>query len=195
MACPSSNSIKPSSYAGYAEVHVLLAPSNATRLPHCRSFSFRRYRQTLENLRLVASFRHQLAFATDSTHSRSQLLGHNAVDGRTIGFRRYSEAIRASSGTGRRNTSTGKKLAGRRRTLLQAGSLIEKLDAEVAPLQENGSESAETQAEVQSRIAEAESSGKLDLSGLRLRELPPEVFDLTGLTELRWGGHCWHEKV
>jgi hypothetical protein len=68
---------------------------------------------------------------------------------------------------------------------VEAGSLLEKLDAEVIPLQESESIVEEKRRETHRRIEEAESTGKLDLSGLRLSELPPEVFDLTGLSELR----------
>lgn len=81
---------------------------------------------------------------------------------------------------GRKNSAPGT-----RGSHIRAGSLIENLDAEVAPLQDVESSSEETLAEVRKRIGEAESSGKLDLSGLRLTELPSEVFDLTGLSELR----------
>jgi hypothetical protein len=68
---------------------------------------------------------------------------------------------------------------------VEAGSLLEKLDAEVIPLQESESDAEEKRRETHRRIEEAESTGKLDLSGLRLAELPPGVFDLTRLSELR----------
>ncbi|GAQ85689.1 hypothetical protein KFL_002490070 [Klebsormidium nitens] len=108
--------------------------------------------------------------------------------------RRETCSARTPLLVGRRVPHAGKHSAsGWKETCIKAGSLIENLDAEVASLQESESSSEETLTEVRRRVGEAESSGKLDLSGLRLTELPSDVFDLTGLTELSLAGNCLAE--